>query len=328
MIEKILTVIVPTYNRKNTLARGLKAIIPQVVANRERVALYISDNCSDDGTDEYIQLLHAEYPDLFESKRQAQNLGAQGNFRDAVKSVKTKYVVIFSDDDLMLPNFVSIILSEISAHPDASLINYNALIVSSLGEYVGVRDPIVTGGKSRYYSSCGLFIVEHTHSPSLVTSNVFERKYFLDIIDSIDADEYPGYQWFAALVLGTLDRPVVYIDQPLLLQYSPAANRRVMNAPWYTAFGLTHLFEQVERKYAGVLGKWQTMFDANYKDFCLYLIGNHKDLYAERYAKLVQHSPSPSFSRQLKYYYYLPPGLCRFLFRLMPRVFHSLAGLF
>ena len=78
MHKRLLTIIVPTYNRKESLAKGLEALIPQVERHKDQVSLYVSDNCSDDGTAEVVGGFLARYPDLIVYKRQPSNLGAQG----------------------------------------------------------------------------------------------------------------------------------------------------------------------------------------------------------------------------------------------------------
>ena len=50
----LLTIAIPTYNRKNLLKRALESIISQL---NSRIEVLVSDNASDDGTDEMM----AEY---------------------------------------------------------------------------------------------------------------------------------------------------------------------------------------------------------------------------------------------------------------------------
>lgn len=322
MSEKILTIIVPTYNRKETLARGVEAIIPQVIKYKDKVALYISDNCSDDGTDEYIQSLHAKHPGLFESKRQAKNLGAQLNFQDAVRSVKTKYAVIFSDDDFMFPNFVATILFELAIHPEIGLIHYNCMEFCD-DRYNGVFNWNMNDGVPKYYETGGDFIKEHTSRPSLVSSNIFNREVFAQYIDKVDFNEYPGYGWFAILMKSVITMPCVYIDMPLMA-YHPDTSRFDDKIAWYLAYGLTKLFKELECDSPGLLNAWAKEFDRGMSAFCLSRIGKYRDQYKDRYKILMEYSVSPTFSKRLKYYVYCPRILRALILNYVPRIVRNL----
>lgn len=300
MNEKILTIIVPTYNRKTTLKRGLEAIIPQVYKYKEKVALYVSDNCSDDGTDGYIQALHMKYPNLLNSKRQVENMGSEFNFSDAVRSAKTKYVVLFSDDDIMLPNFVETILAQLEAHPDVGLINYNALSVSSRGRYYGVRDTLSNFGVSKYYPQSDEFIKEHTHFPSLVSSNVFDRQAFIDQIEKVDVESYPGYGWFAILLFSVLHKPVMYIDYPLFLCGAPDVNRWEDRGVEYTILGLSRLFCDFDKQCAGVYNAWTEVFEKGWLGpSVLELALKYQPLYRDRFP-ILKIYVSPEYAKALR----------------------------
>lgn len=302
MSEKVLTIIVPTYNRKATLARGVDAILPQVVKHRDEVALYISDNCSDDGTAGYIQSLHEKYPGLVEYKRQTKNIGAQLNFQDAVRSVKTKYAVLFSDDDIMLPNFVDTILAQLAVHGDIGLINYNALSVSPAGKYCGVRDPFVHCCIPKYYAQGGEFIKEHTNCPSLVSSNVFDRQAFVDQIAKVNVDDYPGYGWFAILLFSICQKPVLYIDQPLFLFCKPEIASWESRALEYCLCGLCHLFHDLDKEFPGIQKVWNDVFEHGWmKQSTLQLALKYQASYRDKFPLLKKYVP-PEYAKELHGY--------------------------
>ena len=328
MHEKLLTIIVPTYNRRESLRKGLEALIPQVERHKDQVSLYISDNCSDDGTAEVVGGFQARYPDLIGYKRQSSNLGAQGNFRDAVLSVSSKYVVLMSDDDCVLPWYVEVVLSQLNKYPNVGLINYNALSVSSSGQYIGVRDPLVTCGDPKYYAIGGEFIKEHTRIPSLVSSNVFNRQSFVDCISSVNPEDYPGYTWYAILLKGILDKPCVYIDQPLFLQYVPVHQRWEQNAAWYTSYGLSHLFSDLDKIHGGILDAWKSEYiRSGYDRYCLEIIGKYQKDYRTRYDVLMRYSASDYFSKNLKCFVFNSERYRYLVLSLWPRIVNKLKRL-
>ena len=49
--DLLLTIAIPTYNRKNLLKRALESVVSQL---NPKIEILVSDNASDDGTDEMI----------------------------------------------------------------------------------------------------------------------------------------------------------------------------------------------------------------------------------------------------------------------------------
>ncbi len=319
--DKLLTIIVPTYNRRESLAKGLEALIPQVARHNDLVSLYVSDNCSDDGTLETINMFQTRYPSLIEYKRQTCNLGAHGNFMDAVKSVNSKYVVLFSDDDVAFPNYLDYILDLLRKFPDVCLIHCNVLGVSSEGEYCCVNNPKVTFGHPVYYPIGGDFIIEHTYVPSLISSNVFLSEGFVDELEVIKQDDYPGYAWFAALLKSILRKPCLYIDTPLIIQNRPAHVRWERDAAWYFAYGLSHLFSDLDKEHNGILKAWGYAFThAWHQRSSLAIIGKYQEDYRDRYETMMKYSVSDEFSRLLKYYVFHSARYRRIRLNLLPRI--------
>ena len=328
-IEKLLTIIVPTYNRKDSLATGLDAILPQVEAHSDCVALYVSDNCSDDGTEQFIRELQPKHPGIIQYKRQERNLGAQGNFKDAVKSVTTKYVILFSDDDYVLPGYIDTILKGLVRYPNIGLINYNGLQISVTESFMGVRDPMCARGAGKYYASGREFIKEHTHYPSLVSSNVIRKKEFEKKLDSIDGECYPGYGWFAAMMFAVADLPCLYIDTPLFLMKCPACQRWEHNAPLFYVVGLSRLFKGLDLRNLGIWEAWGNIFRSTwFENYCLNSIAKYKEEYKGRYALLLEWSPSNNFSRKLKYYQFYPSWYRYIVLNIIPRIMRRIKNIF
>lgn len=54
---KVLTIAIPTYNRVFTLKQALKYVLQQY---SEKIEILVSDNASDDGTEEYMKRICEE----------------------------------------------------------------------------------------------------------------------------------------------------------------------------------------------------------------------------------------------------------------------------
>lgn len=96
-----LSIVVPTYNRIALLKKCLVSIDSQTDKN---FTLIISDNCSTDGTYEYIK---SRYSDAIIINRNYENLGIVKNINQALNLVKTQWATILQDDDYLDPCFVA-----------------------------------------------------------------------------------------------------------------------------------------------------------------------------------------------------------------------------
>ena len=97
MIEKansLISITIPTFNRAPFLDACLEYHIP--LARKHNVKIFISDNASDDHTQEVVERRCAEYSLIFYIRNQ-DNVGADANFEQALKLADTKYVWLLGD---------------------------------------------------------------------------------------------------------------------------------------------------------------------------------------------------------------------------------------
>ncbi len=90
--EYLLTIAIPTYNRKKLLKRALDSIVSQL---NSKVEILVSDNASDDGTDE---LITESFP-MVRYIKNKMNMGVDYNFLQCYREAKGKYVILFGSDD-------------------------------------------------------------------------------------------------------------------------------------------------------------------------------------------------------------------------------------
>lgn len=110
----LLTIAIPTWNRRAKLERLLQALDLQLneLTVRGRVHVLVSDNASDDGTSKLLENFQRIRPDFpLEVHRQPSNLGALRNVAWLYDNGSTEYLWLFADDDLPLPGAVARVLS-------------------------------------------------------------------------------------------------------------------------------------------------------------------------------------------------------------------------
>ncbi len=100
--KPLVSVIIPTYNRKNTLKRCIDSVLAQTYRNFE---IILVDDCSTDGTMEYVE---AEYGDVSDINivyvRNDSNLGAGASRNVGVSYAAGEYLAFHDSDDTWHPD--------------------------------------------------------------------------------------------------------------------------------------------------------------------------------------------------------------------------------
>jgi glycosyltransferase involved in cell wall biosynthesis len=107
MVEKLLTIAIPTYNRSEKLAFLIDSIIPQL---NESVEVFISDNASTDGTADLVSRLNEKNSSI-RFVRQTHNVGIDRNVDTAVINSLGKFVWLCGDDDQFEADSIDYILA-------------------------------------------------------------------------------------------------------------------------------------------------------------------------------------------------------------------------
>lgn len=120
MEKSILTIGIPTYNRANQLDKAIKVIFEELSSLKHKVELLVSDNNSIDNTFKVVDKWR-EKLDINYSKNET-NLGFDSNVDLVVKKASSNYVLILSDDDILVPGSLKYYLDIISKTKDVSII--------------------------------------------------------------------------------------------------------------------------------------------------------------------------------------------------------------
>ncbi len=93
--ENLISVIIPSYNRKEYLKKAIESVLKQTYQNKE---IIIVDDCSNDGTEEYFT---EKYKDDSRIKfyKNKENLGAGASRKNGYDKSKGNYIIFMDDDD-------------------------------------------------------------------------------------------------------------------------------------------------------------------------------------------------------------------------------------
>ena len=138
-MNPLFTIAIPVYNRLGYIEEAVESVVSQTETDFE---LVIVDNCSNDGTWEYLKQLSDERIRVF---RNEQNIGMVFNWRKCIEYANGKWFKFLMSDDIMLPGAIKATRDIIENNPQI-------FVIISAG--IGFRDSFTNKLKKQYeYSS-------------------------------------------------------------------------------------------------------------------------------------------------------------------------------
>ena len=110
-ISPLFSVIIPTYNRAAFITRTVNSVLNQTYKSFE---IIIADDGSTDNTENILQPLVKQYPNIFYFKKKNEERGAARNFGTA--HAKGDYVTFLDSDDIFYPDALDEAMRVISQH--------------------------------------------------------------------------------------------------------------------------------------------------------------------------------------------------------------------
>lgn len=120
------------YNRKEYVEKAVESIEKQLSEEDE---LLISDDCSTDGTSEFIDALSEKYKNI-KVFHQSENLGVDKNMTFLFDNAKNDIFIICDSDDISLGGRVETITKELEENNKISVIYSNGEVIDEMGKIV------------------------------------------------------------------------------------------------------------------------------------------------------------------------------------------------
>lgn len=117
----LVTIGIPTYNRAVCLRKSLAAIF-DTIGEDPQFEILVSDNHSEDETEELVLQYSAQYPNIV-SHRNQENIGAAKNFEQVYGRARGLYVFACGDDDYYPVGALYKILDAIRQNQDCGMIS-------------------------------------------------------------------------------------------------------------------------------------------------------------------------------------------------------------
>jgi glycosyltransferase involved in cell wall biosynthesis len=110
-----VSVIIPTYNRRDYLTEAIQSILSQTLAN---VEIIVVDDGSDDNTGEWLRTRFGNAVRYFYQD----NRGRAAARNWGIKLARARYLLFLDSDDLLLPDALANQSSLLDAHPDLDVV--------------------------------------------------------------------------------------------------------------------------------------------------------------------------------------------------------------
>lgn len=168
-MEKILTIAIPTYNRRKQLIRLLKSIESQ--NNVEACSIVISDNCSDYSVKDSIE---SEFSGTFRNSitiySRPINGGGDYNISSMFVYCSTELFWLIGDDDELLPGSIDKVIEKYKTYPDIPFFKYTMEGAIKFCEDIRLKDvdDLISCHKKGYLLGGIIFMSNNIYNVNLV----------------------------------------------------------------------------------------------------------------------------------------------------------------
>jgi len=186
--KPVISVCIPTYNRAELLNKALRSILEDF--DGINVEVIVSDNASEDNTEEVVRAYQSDYPSL-KYYRNEKNIGLDDNAVASIQRAEGEYVFLFSDDDVFLPGSAKYLLDLIDKFkPSFLYLNIRGFWETENPDIVLRRKTPADTGDRIYRDGFGMVL---DFFPSHFSAMIFRRADAIRQLHDLEDDEPTGY---------------------------------------------------------------------------------------------------------------------------------------
>ena len=170
-MKDLISIIIPSYNRKDFLCQAIDSVLKQTYKNLE---IIVVDDGSTDGTEEIIKEKYGKNP-LISFYKNAKNSGAGFSRKSGYQKMNGEYVIFMDDDDYYTNNsFFENAIKILKEKEDISFISSNS-IIEYINENKQEKSIMNISGEINNSDYLKHFQTEYMKSNSTFTS-IFRKK--------------------------------------------------------------------------------------------------------------------------------------------------------
>ena len=122
-----VSVCIPTFNKASFLRESIQSVLCQTFEDYELVVL---DDASTDDTPIVVKAF-GDY--RIKYIRHTENIGLPANFNECLRKARADYVIIFHDDDVMLPELLECEVSTLESYPEVAFVHAPVQVIDADG---------------------------------------------------------------------------------------------------------------------------------------------------------------------------------------------------
>lgn len=301
----ILSIGLPTFNRCNYLKDTLDCLLPQLVGYENDIELIISDNASQDETKKVVDLAKSKYEFPIAYYRREVGVSGEENFITTCERCVGKYIFLMGDDDILSPNFISIIIPYLKNEEDLAAIHWNRLTGDKDCSNNALVDKTFQGNAVEILNSKD-FVMRVMEKPNFMSSIIFKKE-MLEKGKAYYQDKYFGYRFFAQMYFGILlsGGNCLYYYFPLVIQRNPNKSW-AKYWPQYFVSSSSNIFKDMDKFVPGIYAQWSIRLRNEIPRF-IPSVSRYRDYYRQPAIKKLIFSHMTK-KEIIKYNYYLLPG--------------------
>jgi glycosyltransferase involved in cell wall biosynthesis len=199
-----------THNRPHYLQIALQSVLDQVPTNYN-LSITVSDNSDNSHTKDLIEI---QFPFVDYIKRDT-NLSSANHFKAVMNEAGGDFLVMFHDDDIMLDNYIDIMLKAFERNPRASAVGCNAILIDEQGQDLGLYSNRNT--TEQVYDHPASFLMSYLPG-SLGVAPFPSYMYRRTLVDpSILNTDHGGKHSDASMIAKLIEKgPIVNLPTPLI----------------------------------------------------------------------------------------------------------------
>lgn len=262
--QKLLSIIIPSYNRAQILLYTLSLFHDQVVRNEDEVELIVCNNGSIDDTKFVLESL-LEKEAWFSCINYPDHVNIDDSIRRSIENANGNFFNLFGDDDIPAPTMVETLLNVIKAHPRLGLMTYNRLNGYSdsaiLLRGLSVKDDMFDQYEIIYKDSKH-FTENYYGQMGFLSVDVVNKDVWRKGLHNFDSSHL-GYSFLTVMHSGVIGYECVYLQYPLCIQRNvqKGGNEHEFSNTelgLYQFIGIPRILKRLEE--LGAINNWNKCF--------------------------------------------------------------------
>ena len=259
--QKLLSIVIPTYNRCNILPFTVSLFLEQLIRNIEKVEVIICNNASTDDTENVLSSLLIQY-EFIRIVNYNDHVEVGESIRRSAANATGHYLLLWSDDDIPSPTLIDTVLIELQKYPDIGCLSFNRIegyskAINPIYNLFLTRD--VYNSLENIYEKSSEFVEEFFCDMSFMSQNVIKMDCWNQGVKKT-SDGYYGFEFMGPLLFGLKNERCLYIDYPLCIERHPESSGNSYGNKWlkYIYIGIPRLLKDLETE--GIINDWRRCY--------------------------------------------------------------------